>query len=376
MPWNNCFTRCFRVESSLPFAPLVESSDDGVLHELRTENSQLREHKKELESKLAASEAKLELELERNSLSPRRSSMASAMPTEPAPTCSPVRNRSPLASPAAARVRRCVLANMLDRGRHSALVIYTFDVWRMLMYVRMQHDLGKEENVQQQLQHERALQECKAKLRFDREESARHEEDEGLVITDPACEDMTLSALLDAGERELNSAYRRVQELELDCNKLRRKNSELERHLQQVQASNVALDRLVDASQELWQEEVAQAQVAIESTPARLSRRFRELDQHRAGQALNDGETIPSPGGSKYSFAQLREAQSRAQKMQHPSEKENMPNSPACQSGAVIAPVSVAVPSKGTPAAKGRAQVLSPSKSRLIRSGKQTQQAR
>jgi len=175
--------------------------------------------------------------------------------------------------------------------------------------------------------------------------------------------------LLDAGERELNSAYQRVQELELDCNQLRRENSKLERHLQQVQASNVALDQLVDASQELWQEEVAQAQVAIECTPARLSRKFRELDEQRSEATL-------SPGGSKYSFAQLREAQARAQKLQHPSEKENMPNFLACQSGAALTPVSVTVRSKGTPVAKGRAHILSPSTSRSLRSGEQAQQAR
>jgi len=366
------FSRCFRVQAVLPFAPLVESGDDGVLQELRSENAKLKDHTAELEHALAASRAQLErlhvLELERMNLSPRwRSSMASAAPT--VPTCSPALYRSPLPSPAATRVRRCVLANMLDRGRHSALVIYTFDVWRMLMYVRMQHDLGKEENMRQQLQHERALQECKAMLSFDREERARLEEDEGLVITDPACNDTTLSALLDAGERELNSAYQRVQELELDCNQLRRENSKLERHLQQVQARNVALDQLVDASQELWQEEVAQAQVAIECTPARLSRKFRELDEQRSEATL-------SPGGSKYSFAQLREAQARAQKLQHPSEKENMPNFLACQSGAALTPVSVTVRSKGTPVAKGRAHVLSPSTSRSLRSGEQAQQAR
>ena len=52
------------------------------------------------------------------------------------------------------RVRRCALANLMDKGRSSIAVIFCFDAWRMLMYCRVQHELGQEENMMKQLQHE------------------------------------------------------------------------------------------------------------------------------------------------------------------------------------------------------------------------------
>lgn len=52
------------------------------------------------------------------------------------------------------RVKRCALVNALVKGRRSSVVIYCFDAWRMLMYCRMQHDLGREHSLQQQEQHE------------------------------------------------------------------------------------------------------------------------------------------------------------------------------------------------------------------------------
>jgi hypothetical protein len=49
-------------------------------------------------------------------------------------------------------VRSRALSNLLHKGRRSSIVIYCFDAWRMLMYCRIQHDLGKEETLRQQLQ--------------------------------------------------------------------------------------------------------------------------------------------------------------------------------------------------------------------------------
>lgn len=62
---------------------------------------------------------------------------------------------SPTPSPGGdftSRVRSRALSNLLHKGRRSSIVIYCFDAWRMLMYCRIQHDLGKEETLRQQLQ--------------------------------------------------------------------------------------------------------------------------------------------------------------------------------------------------------------------------------
>jgi hypothetical protein len=67
---------------------------------------------------------------------------------------------SPTPSPGGdftSRVRSRALANLLHKGRRSSIVIYCFDAWRMLMYCRIQHDLGKEETLLQQLQFERDI---------------------------------------------------------------------------------------------------------------------------------------------------------------------------------------------------------------------------
>jgi hypothetical protein len=47
------------------------------------------------------------------------------------------------------------LANLLSKGRNSAIVILCFDAWRTLMYCRVTHDLGREAVLIEQLEHER-----------------------------------------------------------------------------------------------------------------------------------------------------------------------------------------------------------------------------
>jgi len=168
--------------------------------------------------------------------------------------------RTPLAS----RVRRCGLANMLDKGRSSALVIYTFDVWRMLMYCRVQHDFGKHETLQCSLQHEhdlaifhRALMEQQAFIRQLQAKVPR-------TLDKATCDESTLSELLDEGEQALNVAQQHVEELTLE-------NAELQQHLRQAQEECAALNNLVEAGQHM------QEQRQMECAPDRESRLFHEL---------------------------------------------------------------------------------------------------
>ena len=386
------FSKCFRVQGVLPFSRLADSSDEGVhpqLQDLQNENLVLR-------GQLAASHAMLdrqhdeysklkgqlerlhELEMERRYLSPRMDTAADASHPRATPLlamCTPARKTAvklEFASPGqsiATRVRRCVLANMLDKGRHSALVIYTFDIWRMLMYVRMQHDLGREENMRQRLQHEHDLQECKQlALNFAQERAEKDCEtrvaaalnvhwrisEERLVVTNPqdvaspgdrAGDEMTLSALLNAGEHAYDAAQKRVEELEVDCEQLTQEKLELERRLREALEHNDALSQLIDSSQQLYQEEVEEAEVEIENTPARLQRVFKELE-HGCSEAV-----LSSPLRSTYSYAQLREAKSKGQSHGRAMDKENMARNFA--SGTVVA-----TRGNGSPMVKGRVRPL------------------
>lgn len=372
------FSKCFRVHGVLPFSRLADSSDEGGVHpqlqELQDENLVLR-------GQLAASHAKLdrqhdeysklkgqlerlhELEMERRYLSPRMDAAADASNPRATPLlamCSPTRKTSvklEFASPGqsiATRVRRCVLANMLDKGRHSALVIYTFDIWRMLMYVRMQHDLGREENLRQRLQHEHDLQEYKQLALNSARERAEKDLEAELVVTNPqdvaspgdrAGDEMTLSALLNEGEYAYDAARKRVEELEVDCDQLTQEKLELERRLREALAHNDALSQLMDSSQQLYQEEVEEAEVEVENTPARLQRVFKELE-HGCSEAV-----LSSPVRSTYSYAQLREAKSRGQSHGRAMDKENMARNFA--SGTLVA-----TRGKGSPMVKGRVRPL------------------
>ena len=60
---------------------------------------------------------------------------------------------SPAITSPGARVQRRALSNVVRKGRNSALVIYCFDVWRMLMFCRVQHDVDKEEMLRLRREH-------------------------------------------------------------------------------------------------------------------------------------------------------------------------------------------------------------------------------
>ena len=145
---------------------------------------------------------------------------------------SPLRRLASPASPAgetASRVRRCALQNILDKGRSSSLIIFSFDAWRMLMYCRMQFDIGKEERFWETLRHEAEIEAFRSKLEA-QEVMLNHlvaqrqrcltkvEEHDGATsicgADKPSCDETTLSALLDEGEEEMDAMRLRVEELE------------------------------------------------------------------------------------------------------------------------------------------------------------------
>jgi len=145
---------------------------------------------------------------------------------------SPLRRLASPASPAgetASRVRRCALQNILDKGRSSSLVIFSFDAWRMLMYCRMQFDIGREERLWETLRHEAEIAAFRSKLEA-QEVMLNHlvaqrqqcmtmvEEHDGATsicgADKPSCDETTLSALLDEGEEEMDAMRLRVEELE------------------------------------------------------------------------------------------------------------------------------------------------------------------
>jgi hypothetical protein len=216
------------------------------------------------------------------------------------------------------RVQRCVLANILNKGRNSALVIYTFDVWRMLMYCRVQHDLGQKEAHQQRLLHEREMaaykkeermlcSQSKPALAHQHDRRSEHMPCESSPALDAAkssrivtrffssrcvsdevcgtpvgggnnvCDETSLTELLDAGEQMLQTAERRVEELERD-------KSELQEELILAQAECARLMSLVEGKREGKEEheqrdEARACEVSVVAdTPRRISHQFALLD--------------------------------------------------------------------------------------------------
>lgn len=94
------------------------------------------------------------------------------------------------------RVRRCALANLIYKGRNSSMVIYCFDAWRMLMYCRMQHDLGREEKLIQHMQYEKDIAAYQQQLEF--VEQKRNQEREVLL---------QMIAMLHNNNTQLQSTY-------------------------------------------------------------------------------------------------------------------------------------------------------------------------
>ena len=64
----------------------------------------------------------------------------------------------------ACRVRRCAFSNMVGTRRIRPLARFCFDAWKMLMYIRLQFDLGKEETVEQTVRNEALLAAYRRKL--------------------------------------------------------------------------------------------------------------------------------------------------------------------------------------------------------------------
>ena len=64
----------------------------------------------------------------------------------------------------ACRVRRCAFSNMVGTRHIRPLARFCFDAWKMLMYIRLQFDLGKEETVEQTVRNEALLAAYRRKL--------------------------------------------------------------------------------------------------------------------------------------------------------------------------------------------------------------------
>ena len=163
---------------------------------------------------------------------------------------------SPAITSPGARVQRRALSNVVRKGRNSALVIYCFDVWRMLMFCRVQHDVDKEEMLRLRREHERdvaqlqkmisaraAIDACNGEIsggELFRDAASPKTGDSQAVA---ALMSPTLSALLDAGENAMRAAeaqaeaaLQRVDELERDKLAWQAEKAALLQHLHAVQA--------------------------------------------------------------------------------------------------------------------------------------------
>ena len=163
---------------------------------------------------------------------------------------------SPAITSPGARVQRRALSNVVRKGRNSALVIYCFDVWRMLMFCRVQHDVDKEEMLRLRREHERdvaqlqkmisaraAIDACNGEIsggELFRDAASPKTADSQAVA---ALMSPTLSALLDAGENAMRAAeaqakaaLQRVDELERDKLAWQAEKAALLQHLHAVQA--------------------------------------------------------------------------------------------------------------------------------------------
>jgi hypothetical protein len=109
------------------------------------------------------------------------------------------------------RVKRCALIDFLDKGRTSSTVIYCFDAWRMLMYCRVQHELGQQETISQQLQHasdvalyQQQMQELHGQIQEEREHFQRKQNEERELF-------MQMIAMLTKTNAQLQSSMAELQ---------------------------------------------------------------------------------------------------------------------------------------------------------------------
>ena len=249
--------QCFGVERTPATSRFATGADleSAREQELAEEAALLRAENARLVSELVEAQRALE--------HARLKAQLAALRTPGPATAAAANPRSQLsliASPAitspGARVQRRALSNVVRKGRNSALVIYCFDVWRMLMFCRVQHDVDKEEILRLRREHERdvaqlqkmisaraAIDACNGEIsggELFRDAASPKTADSQAVA---ALMSPTLSALLDAGENAMRAAeaqaeaaLQRVDELERDKLAWQAEKAALLQHLHAVQA--------------------------------------------------------------------------------------------------------------------------------------------
>jgi hypothetical protein len=194
-----------------------------------------------------------------------------------------------LASPGdgPASVRRYALAKLLEKRLSSILVASTFDLWRMQMYCRVQHEFCQQAITQMSMHHQELVHSLEARIAewetgrrlYPRVEPS-HQAAGDLLYKEPALEgtmqarapyalplraqtgdestlSVGLSELLDQGEAALNAANDRVRDLETECITWRLHNSELQKKLDESQAMCFELKNWASSHQALLHEQMS-----------------------------------------------------------------------------------------------------------------------
>ena len=193
-----------------------------------------------------------------------------------------------------ASVRRYALAKLLEKRLSSILVASTFDLWRMQMYCRVQHEFCQQAIVQMSMHHQELVHSLEAKIAewetgrrlYPRVEPSHprvepsHQAAGDILYKEPALEgtmhagaayalplraqtgdestlSVGLSELLDQGEAALNAANDRVRHLETECITWRLHNSELQKKLDESQAMCFELKNWASSHQALLQDHLA-----------------------------------------------------------------------------------------------------------------------
>ena len=249
--------QCFGVERTPATSRFATGADleSEREQELAEEAALLRAENARLVSELVEAQRALEhARLKAQLAALRTPGLATAAAANPRSQLSLI--VSPAITSPGARVQRRALSNVVRKGRNSALVIYCFDVWRMLMFCRVQHDVDKEEMLRLRREHERdvaqlqkmisaraAIDACNGEIsggELFRDAASPKTADSQAVA---ALMSPTLSALLDAGENAMRAAeaqaeaaLQRVDELERDKLAWQAEKAALLQHLHAVQA--------------------------------------------------------------------------------------------------------------------------------------------
>jgi hypothetical protein len=220
-----------------------------------------------------------------------------------------------LASPGdgPASVRRYALTKLLEKKLSSILVASTFDLWRMQMYCRVQHEFCQQAIMQMSMHHQELVHSLEARI-ADWETGRRlyprvepsHQAAGDVLYKEPALEgtmqagaayalplraqtgdestlSVGLSELLDQGEAALNAANDRVRHLETECITWRLHNLELQKKLDESQAMCFELKTWASSHQALLQDHLGSFLIDPSDT---------EEDAHSEGEQVNSSNQL------------------------------------------------------------------------------------